>query len=329
MNNSNQNIVVLKDYQKPWFIIIMLIVFFPVGLFFMWKYSTWNNTIKGIITGVFVFLFIFFLFSDSKPVEIPYVINKNYSDAKKILEDKGFTNIKILDQSGHPIIESSLSSDNYVISQKPKPSDKVSVYTKIELIIKDAGKEKESIARREKEETAKQEKIKQEAINKTFESFVNKDLKTASSKAKKLKYKVYIFNNKNVSMDKTISKKDYSNWIVIKVKNVDSKNKTVSFVVNSKKAIKLEKQRKKLESKLSETEAYYYMEQYGKQVYPYGFNLHFILGQHSAYVKNSSTWVVKSECSITNGFGATRRVMCEAKVKIKGSKIRVFGFKEY
>lgn len=48
----------MKFYEKTWFIILMLIVFFPVGLFLMWKYTTWNKTAKIIVTVLIAALFI-------------------------------------------------------------------------------------------------------------------------------------------------------------------------------------------------------------------------------------------------------------------------------
>lgn len=43
-----------KWYQKPIGIIALLILFFPVGLYLMWKYATWNKSVKWVITVVFV-----------------------------------------------------------------------------------------------------------------------------------------------------------------------------------------------------------------------------------------------------------------------------------
>ena len=60
----------MEFYEKDWFIVLMLIVFFPVGLFLMWKYSKWHKTAKIIIS---VFFAIMVIFSDgskeSKNVE--------------------------------------------------------------------------------------------------------------------------------------------------------------------------------------------------------------------------------------------------------------------
>ena len=49
----------MKFYEKDWFIILMLFIFFPVGLFLMWKYSKWNREAKIIISILFVVVGIF------------------------------------------------------------------------------------------------------------------------------------------------------------------------------------------------------------------------------------------------------------------------------
>ena len=63
----------MKIYEKTWFIIVMLIVFFPVGLFLMWKYSNWNKVVKIIISVIFGLALIVNMFGgssdDKKPVE--------------------------------------------------------------------------------------------------------------------------------------------------------------------------------------------------------------------------------------------------------------------
>ena len=40
----------MKIYEKNWFIILMLVLFFPVGLFLMWKKAKWHETVKIIIS---------------------------------------------------------------------------------------------------------------------------------------------------------------------------------------------------------------------------------------------------------------------------------------
>lgn len=45
-------------YQKTGWAIAFLIIFFPIGLFLMWKHTNWNKIIKIIITAIFIFAFI-------------------------------------------------------------------------------------------------------------------------------------------------------------------------------------------------------------------------------------------------------------------------------
>ncbi|MGN1087299.1 MAG: hypothetical protein ACI4Q5_09705 [Porcipelethomonas sp.] len=55
-------------HTKTWFVILMLIVFFPVGLWLMWAYKkNWNIIVKILITAFFAYCFIVSIASDSKP----------------------------------------------------------------------------------------------------------------------------------------------------------------------------------------------------------------------------------------------------------------------
>ena len=49
----------MKIYEKNWFIILMLVLFFPVGLFLMWKNAKWHKTVKIIISVLFAAAVIF------------------------------------------------------------------------------------------------------------------------------------------------------------------------------------------------------------------------------------------------------------------------------
>lgn len=42
-----------KWYQKTWAAILFLFLFFPVGLYLMWKYTSWPKVAKWVITGFF------------------------------------------------------------------------------------------------------------------------------------------------------------------------------------------------------------------------------------------------------------------------------------
>ena len=47
-----------KWYQKTGFIILFLMIFFPVGLFLMWRHSIWSKNTKIIVSAIIALLFI-------------------------------------------------------------------------------------------------------------------------------------------------------------------------------------------------------------------------------------------------------------------------------
>ncbi len=46
-----------KWYKTTWGVILLLVLFYPAGLFFMWKDTKWKPKIKWSLTGLFVILF--------------------------------------------------------------------------------------------------------------------------------------------------------------------------------------------------------------------------------------------------------------------------------
>lgn len=55
-----------KWYQKNWFVILMLLFVFPVGLFLMWYFKKWNKPARWIVTGVIVLAIIISPFMENK-----------------------------------------------------------------------------------------------------------------------------------------------------------------------------------------------------------------------------------------------------------------------
>lgn len=45
-----------KWYQSTAGVIVLLILFFPVGLYLMWKHTNWNKGAKAVVTGVFALM---------------------------------------------------------------------------------------------------------------------------------------------------------------------------------------------------------------------------------------------------------------------------------
>lgn len=49
----------MQFYQKTWFIVLMLFVFAPIGLFLMWKYKpNWNKHLRILLTAMAVICFV-------------------------------------------------------------------------------------------------------------------------------------------------------------------------------------------------------------------------------------------------------------------------------
>ncbi|MRF37174.1 hypothetical protein GIJ44_21025, partial [Staphylococcus sp. KY49P] len=55
-----------KWYQRNWFVIFTLIIFFPVGLFLMWYFKKWNKSARWVITGIFALLLIISFFTEDE-----------------------------------------------------------------------------------------------------------------------------------------------------------------------------------------------------------------------------------------------------------------------
>lgn len=72
----------MKFYEKTWFTVLMLLLFFPVGLFLMWKYQKFNVGARIIISGFFGFLILSNLLGDS---------DTNESEATAVKEEETVT----------------------------------------------------------------------------------------------------------------------------------------------------------------------------------------------------------------------------------------------
>jgi uncharacterized membrane protein len=58
-----------KFYQKTWFIVLSLIFFFPVGIYLMWKYTSWSKKAKSIATVVVLIYGLIIILSDEDTSE--------------------------------------------------------------------------------------------------------------------------------------------------------------------------------------------------------------------------------------------------------------------
>lgn len=84
MSIENEASKTKKLSQKTWFIILWLIVFFPVGLFLMWK-SSWNRIIKIVLTVIIAIGVINYVLSPT-PTAIPI-----YTPAEEVVQTETTT----------------------------------------------------------------------------------------------------------------------------------------------------------------------------------------------------------------------------------------------
>lgn len=79
-----------KISQKTWFTVLFLIIFFPVGLFTMWKYKKFNKVARIIITAIFVISFVSAFFEPDDSTDSAGQSSKatTESQAKKVTSKK-------------------------------------------------------------------------------------------------------------------------------------------------------------------------------------------------------------------------------------------------
>src|SRR5699024_5524574 len=80
-----------SNKEKNWFIVLLLIIFFPVGIYLMWRYSDWGQKPKYIITsffGVLVLLNMVITPTENEPVSKTDEVEANDEAAMDEVESK-------------------------------------------------------------------------------------------------------------------------------------------------------------------------------------------------------------------------------------------------
>lgn len=68
-SNNTPNNKKLKFSHTTAGIVLWLIFFFPVGLYFMWKYANWSKRVKTCISAFFGIMFLFSMLTATEPPE--------------------------------------------------------------------------------------------------------------------------------------------------------------------------------------------------------------------------------------------------------------------
>ena len=170
--NNNSNYDPSNDkkwYQKTGWIIALLILFFPVGLFLMWKYANWKKPVKGIVTAlILVFAFIGMVspaaleqINLSADTDTVYDINQKVKisatttpDDYELSKDDFHCSDGKLKVSGKSVTFVATKDGSYTIWAQHDGVTSNKLTIKIE--------DKAAIAKKEAEEKAKAEKIAEE-----------------------------------------------------------------------------------------------------------------------------------------------------------------------
>ena len=274
-----------------------------------------------IITAIIIFIIgiigiIGVALDQQKEEEVPNLSGKGIIEAENQLREVGFHNfVEEADESSDA--KTILDSSNWmVVSQNPAPgtmsklSDEITMYC------------------------IKKEQFMQDQVN----AIKNKSLTDAITTLDSLGYKPhYIHAGSKIDFDSEIPlilDSGATNWVVVNVDNINTDDKTVNVYINTTDNIDSQKEKEAVEStleaKLPASTAMVAVENYGNEMYPYGFKLHWITGTLAEDAVDENTWFFKVKCDVTNEYGTKAKdLTCEAYVTGTASSPTVTEFSVY
>ena len=101
-------------YKKTWFIILALILFFPLGLVLMWTFSGWSKVPKWIVTGVFAFFIMAAAFSDPEEIDDSVASGDKSTEeqAESPMEEEPVEVEESIEDETEPVEEESTEEEN-------------------------------------------------------------------------------------------------------------------------------------------------------------------------------------------------------------------------
>ena len=114
------------------------------------------------------------------------------------------------------------------------------------------------------------------------------------------------------------TREELEKWVILSADIIDANKKIVQLTINTSENIASDQAdqaaQKTLISKLDPNNAWQAAEDYGKTQYPYGFELHWMMGQLAQEAQDENTWFLKAYATITNEYGTEYETVCEAHV---------------
>lgn len=101
-----------KLTSKTWFVVLTLIIFFPIGLFFMWRNKMFNMPIRVIVTAFFGIAILANLgSSNSEPVAEPEPVEEVEEEPEEKEESEGETDEEIKEREDKQAEEEQAKKD--------------------------------------------------------------------------------------------------------------------------------------------------------------------------------------------------------------------------
>ncbi|QRN85698.1 hypothetical protein JR334_00160 [Clostridia bacterium] len=111
----------------------------------------------------------------------------------------------------------------------------------------------------------------------------------------------------------------YIPWIITETDSFNADSKCASFIINTQENIDPEVEgqsiKEKITARLSSTNAWGTLRNYGDQEFPYGFKIKQVNGTLAEILVDENTWFLKVMCEVkdTNGLWL-KNLVCEARV---------------
>ena len=157
----------MKLYEKNWFVVLMLILFFPVGLYLMWKHTKWNKVVKIVISVFFGILIICSSGNENKTNSVSNNVKTEVSQKNKYEE---------LENNCDAILN---SKDYYNMTEEEKQQINDMIY-KIDKLSEDFKNKNNDLIEKYKEDKHYDENYKDVIIS-IMQEKVKEQLKSPSS----------------------------------------------------------------------------------------------------------------------------------------------------
>lgn len=113
----------MKIYEKDWFVVLMLILFFPVGLYLMWKHTKWNKVVKIVISVFFGIMIICSSGNENKTNSVSNNVKTEVSQKNKYEELENNCDAILNSKDYYNMTEEEKQQINDVIDKIDKLSD--------------------------------------------------------------------------------------------------------------------------------------------------------------------------------------------------------------